>query len=156
MAKKQQKARPRVANKKATFRFQILEKIECGVVLKGTEVKSIRAGGGSLEEAFARIRNDEIWLLGFHIPPYQYGTVNSHEPTRPRRLLLHKREIRKIAPKVTLRGLTLVPMDVHFNDRGIAKVTLALAQGKKQGDKRQDLKKRDAKREMERAMRSRR
>lgn len=155
MAKKATASSPKITNKKARHRYELIEFFECGIALLGTEVKSLRQGGGSLEEAYARVRGREIWLLGFHIPPYACGSVNNHDPIRPRRLLLHKREILKIAPKVTVRGQTLVPVDVHFNERGLAKVTIALARGKKFADKRQDLKKRDAKREMERAIRRR-
>jgi SsrA-binding protein len=155
MAKPAQKTTLRIRNKKAGFRFVLLERIECGIVLKGTEVKSLRAGQGSLEEAFARIQNAEIWLLGFHIPHYEHGNVQNHDPIRPRKLLLRKREIMKLEPKLAIKGLTLVPTDVYFNSRGLAKVTLALAKGKTLGDKRQDLKKREAKREMDRAQRGR-
>lgn len=155
MAKKETTARPRIRNRKASFRFELLEKIECGIVLQGTEVKSLRAGLGSLEEAFARVQNGELWLLGFHIPHYEHGNVNNHDPNRPRKLLLHKREIVKLMPKVTQRGQTLVPLAVYFNDRGIAKITIALAKGKTHGDKRQDLKSREAKRDIDRAMRRR-
>ncbi|MCH7527661.1 MAG: SsrA-binding protein SmpB [Planctomycetes bacterium] len=155
MAKPTQKTTPRIRNKKAGFRFVLLERIECGIILKGTEVKSLRAGQGSLEEAFARIHNAEIWLLGFHIPHYEHGNVQNHDPIRPRKLLLRKREIMKLEPKLAIKGLTLVPTDVYFNSRGLAKVTLALAKGKTHGDKRQDLKKREAKREMDRALRGR-
>lgn len=146
---------PKIRNRRARFRFELIEKLECGLVLKGTEVKSLRAGQGSLEEAFARIRDGELWLCGFHIPPYAHGNVHNHDPLRARKLLLHKREIRKLTSKLMLRGLTLVPLDVRFNARGIAKVTLALARGKKAPDKRQDVKQREAKRDMERAIRRR-
>lgn len=148
---------PTVRNKKASHKFHILEKLECGLVLKGTEVKSLRTAGGSLDEAYARIvkEKEEIWLLGFNIAPYKHGNVMNHDPTRPRKLLLHKREIRKLLPKVVQRGQTLVPLSVYFNKRGLCKVTLALARGKTHGDRRQDLKKKEQKREMDRAMRRR-
>ncbi len=155
MAKPQQKSTPRVRNKKATHQFELLEKFECGIVLTGTEVKSLRAGGCSLDESYARHKDGEIWLIGCNIPPYSHGSDTNHEPTRARKLLLHKQQIRKIAPKLKTQGLTLVPVDIHFNERGLAKVTIALAKGKKQTDKRQDLKKKDAKRDMDRAMRRR-
>ncbi len=142
-------------NKKASFKFEWLEKLECGIVLRGTEVKSLRVGQASLEEAYARIEDDELWMIGFHIPPYEHGNVQNHDPTRRRKLLLHRREISRLGQKVVLRGLTLVPLDVHFNERGLAKVTLALARGKTTHDKRQVLQKRDAQREMDRAMRRR-
>lgn len=155
MGNPSEKNPPKIRNRRARFRFELLEKLECGLVLKGTEVKSLRAGQGSLEEAFARIRDGELWLCGFHIPHYAFGNVHNHDPLRPRKLLLHKREITKLSAKLTLRGLTLVPLDVRFNVRGIAKVTLALARGKKAPDKRQDVKQREAKRDMERATRRR-
>jgi SsrA-binding protein len=142
-------------NKKASHKYEILEKIECGLVLRGTEVKSLRDGAASLDEAYARIDGEEIWLLGFNIPPYKHGNVMNHEPTRARKLLLHKREISKLLPKVQQRGQTLVPLRVYFNHRGICKVTLALARGKTHGDRRQDLKRKEQKREMDRAMRGR-
>ena len=144
-----------IRNKKASHKFEVLEKFECGVVLQGTEVKSLRAGSASLDEAFARIEGEEIWLLGFNIPPYKHGNVMNHEPTRRRKLLLHKREIRKLLPKVLQRGQTLVPLRVYFNDRGLCKVTIALARGKTHGDRREDLKKKAQKREIDRAMRGR-
>ncbi len=156
MTNKSHPNRPIIQNRKAKFRYEILDRIECGLVLQGTEVKSLRAGGGSLEEAFACVEGGAVWLRGFHIPPYTHGNVQNHDPLRRRKLLLHKREIGKLAPKVAVRGLTLVPLEVYFNDRGIAKVTLGLARGKAMGDKRQDMKKRDAQREMDRAMKRRR
>lgn len=146
---------PVIRNKRASLKFEILEKVECGIALRGTEVKSLRAGHASLEEAHARIKDEEIWLLGFNIPPYSHGNDLNHDPTRPRKLLLRKREIRKLEPKVTLRGQTLVPLKVYFNDRGLCKVTLALARGKTHSDKRETLRAKDQKREMDRAMRKR-
>lgn len=153
MVKAAPKQQPVIRNKKASHKFEILEKIECGIVLLGTEVKSLRVGSASLDESHARIKDDEIWLIGFNIAPYSHGNLMNHEPTRPRKLLLHKREVHKLLPKVTQRGQTLVPLKVYFNDRGLCKVTLALARGKTHSDKREDMKKRDQKREMDRAMR---
>lgn len=153
MKKKGQDQPAGIRNKKATHKFEILEKVECGVVLRGTEVKSLRMGSASLDEAYARVDGEEIWLIGFNIPPYKHGNLMNHEPTRPRKLLLHKREIRKLLPKVVQRGQTLVPLRVYFNERGLCKVTLALARGKTHGDRREDLRKKDQKREMDRAMR---
>ena len=147
---------PHIRNKKARLRYQILETLECGLVLLGTEVKSLRQGRASLDEAFARITNGEIWLHGFHISPYEHGNVHNHDPLRPRKLLLHNRQIAKLQPKVLQRGLTLIPLNVYFSPRGLAKVELALVQGKTHRDKRQDLRKRDDKREMDRALRRRR
>ncbi len=142
-----------VQNKTARFRYEILERMECGMVLKGTEVKSLRNRQASLEEAFARIQGEELWLFGCHINLYTEGNVQNHEPTRPRKLLAHKREIRKWIPHVKAKGLTIVPLDIHFNTRGLAKITLALVRGKTFADKRQDIRKREHKREIERAMR---
>lgn len=156
MSKSDGAPQPSIRNKKASFKFEILEKIECGIVLRGTEVKSLRAGGASLEEAYARVEGEEIWLVGCNIPPYKQGNVMNHEPTRPRKLLMHKQEVRKLIPKVTQRGQTLVPLRIYFNERGICKVTLALARGKTHGDRREDMKRKDQSREIERAMRKRR
>ena len=155
MSTKKQTQPTGIRNKKASRKYEVLEKIECGIILKGTEVKSLRVGAASLDEAFARLTGEEMWLCGFTISPYTHGNVMNHDPTRPRKLLLHKREIRKLLPKVLQRGQTLVPLRVYFNDRGLCKVTMALARGKTHGDRRQDLKKRDQKREMDRAMRRR-
>ena len=142
-----------VQNKAARFRYEILERMECGMALKGTEVKSLRNRQASLEEAFARIQGEELWLFGCHINLYTEGNVQNHEPTRPRKLLAHKREIRKWIPQVKAKGLTIVPLDIHFNTRGLAKITLALVRGKTFADKRQNIRKREHQREMERAMR---
>ena len=155
MAKKKSKPDSQnvVQNKAARFRYEILERMECGMALKGTEVKSLRNRQASLEEAFARIQGEELWLFGCHINLYSQGNVQNHEPTRPRKLLAHKREIRKWIPQVKAKGLTIVPLDIHFNARGLAKITLALVRGKTFADKRQDIKKREHKREMDRALR---
>ncbi len=143
-------------NRKATFRFEFLDQFECGIVLEGPEVKSLRDKAVSLEEAYARIVNDEVWLIGMHIAAYKHTSREVGEPTRRRKLLLHSHEVRKLRPKVEQKGLTLVPVRLYFNDRGIAKVTLALARGKTVGDKRQALKARDDQREMNRALRRKR
>ena len=140
-------------NKKARFRYEVLERLECGIALKGTEVKSLRNHQASLAEAYAAIRGEELWLIGCHINIYEQGNVQNHEPTRPRKILAHKREIRKWLPQVKAKGLTIVPLDIHFNNRGLAKVTLALVRGKTHADKRQALKKREHQREIDRAMR---
>ena len=155
MAKKKPKSSAQyvVQNKAARFRYEILERMECGMALKGTEVKSLRNRQASLEEAFARIQGEELWLFGCHINLYAQGNVQNHEPTRPRKLLAHKREIRKWIPQVKAKGLTIVPLDIHFNARGLAKITLALVRGKTFADKRQDIRKREHKREIDRAMR---
>lgn len=149
------KTSDRVAqNRKAGFRYEILERLECGIALKGTEVKSLRKHEVSLEEAFARILpSGELWLCGCHISPYQAGTSENQEPARPRKLLAHRREIMKWLPQVRAKGMTLVPLEIYFNSRGLAKVIVALVRGKTHGDKRQDIKKREHQREMDRAMR---
>ena len=156
MVKKTAPDRTVCRNRKATHRFHILEKIECGIALVGTEVKSLRERAASIEEAYARIENDELWLVGCHIAAYKFGHTRNHEPQRRRKLLLHAREIHKLKPKTEQKGLTLVPLAIYFNERGIAKVSLGLAVGKKVADKRQDLKARDHKREIDRAMRRKR
>ena len=142
-------------NRKASHRFQILERIDCGIVLLGTEVKSLRARSVSTEEAYARLENDELWLIGCHIAAYKFGHTRNHEPLRRRKLLAHTREIRKLKPKLEQKGLTLVPLRIYFNQRGLAKVTLGVARGKNVADKRQDLRARAHKREIERALRRR-
>ncbi len=140
-------------NRKARFRFQLLEKVECGIALFGTEVKSLREHAASIEEAYARIERGELWLIGAHIAPYGFASTQNHDPYRKRKLLVHARELRRLKPKVEQKGLTLVPLRIYFNDRGIAKVGIGLARGKSVSDKRQTLKAREHKREMDRAVR---
>jgi SsrA-binding protein len=144
---------PRLANKKARFNYEILEKVEAGIELRGTEVKSLRLGNGSIAEAYARIEAGQATLHNFQIQPYEQGNRFNHDPKRPKRLLLHRREIRKLASKVQLRGQTLVPLGIYFNSRGLVKVQLALARGKTHRDKRQDERKRQDLDDMGRAMR---
>jgi SsrA-binding protein len=157
LAKKQKQDDGAVCrNRKALFRFHILEQLECGIALRGTEVKSLREQSASLAEAFARIEKGEVWLVKFHIPAYSHGHTAAHDPTRPRKLLLHAREVRKLIPKIEQKGQTLVPLRVYFNARGLAKVTLALAKGKTFSDKRETMKTRDDKRDMDRAAQRRR
>ncbi len=138
-------------NKKATHDFQILDRFEAGLVLRGTEVKSIRLGRVNLKEAYARIKNDEIWLVGMHITPYEHGNIWNHESRRDRKLLMHTRQIRRLRVKVEQRGLTLVPLEVYFKQH-LVKITLALAQGKRQYDKRDTIQKNDQKREIARML----
>ncbi len=145
-----------IENRKARFHFEILEEHEAGIALSGSEVKSLRGGQAKLEEAWAIVRGGEAFLRDCHIQPYENATVRPHEPTRERRLLLHRREIRKLDEKVRQQGLTLVPLAMYFNDRGIVKVRLALARGKKLFDKRETIKKREHERDMQRALRRRR
>lgn len=142
-------------NRRARFRYEILEVVECGAALLGTEVKSLRAGGASLEEAHARVEGGELWLVGCHIAPYPHAGGRGHEPLRRRKLLVRAAELRRLGPKAGQRGLTLVPLAVRFNGRGLAKVDVALARGKSAADKRQALRARDDGREMDRARRIR-
>lgn len=138
-------------NPKARHDYHILETWEAGLVLTGSEIKSIRAGKVSLKGAYGVVRRGEIWLEGMNITPYESGGYANHEPTRPRKLLMHRHEIRRLIGGLERKGLTVVPLDLHLNE-GWAKVTLGLAQGKKLHDKREDLKRRDAEREAARAM----
>lgn len=154
MAKRRTSDNSVCRNRKASFRFDILEKYECGLILLGSEVKSLREKACTLEEAYATLQGGELWLIGLHISPYSHAQSAVHDPLRRRKLLLHRREIAKIRPKVEQRGLTLVPLRIYFNERGIAKVTVGLAKGKRTADKRQDMRARDHKREMERATKS--
>jgi SsrA-binding protein len=136
----------RIVHKKARFEYDILEKVEAGIVLKGTEVKALRAGDASLNEAYARVDSGQATLHNFQIQPYKQANQFNHDPKRVKRLLLHRREIKKLASKVQIRGLTLIPLVVYFNSDGRAKVELALAKGKTHGDKRQtERKKQDVK-----------
>jgi len=139
------------SNRKARHDYAILDTVEAGMALTGTEVKSLRAGRASLTDAFGHESNGEIFLHGFHIPEYTQGTWTNHEPRRVRKLLLKREEINKLSGKLREDGLTLVPLSVYFNN-GYAKVELGLAKGKKSYDKRQDLASRDAQREISRAM----
>jgi SsrA-binding protein len=143
--------KPIARNRRAFHEYHILDKIECGIVLTGTEVKSLREGSCNLEDAYARIEEGEVWLLGSDIPEYSMGNRLNHKPKRKRKLLLHRREIGKFAGKASQRGFTLVPLRMYFK-QGRAKVELAVAQGKQLHDKRQDLKKSEADREIRRAM----
>ena len=143
------------SNRRARHDYTIEDTVEAGLVLTGTEVKSLRAGRATLTEGFGQISNNEAWLHGVHIPEYTQGTWTNHEPRRIRKLLLHRREIDKLASSIQERGLTLVPLSLYFSD-GKVKIELALARGKRAYDKRQDLAKRDAAREIERELRRRR
>ncbi|AEG16766.1 MULTISPECIES: SsrA-binding protein SmpB [Desulfofundulus] len=140
-------------NRKARHDYHILETYEAGIALTGTEVKSLRAGRANLQDSFARVENAELFLYNMHISPYDQGNRFNHEPKRTRKLLMHKKEILRLLGKSREKGLALIPLKVYFNDRGKAKVELALARGKKVYDKREDMAARDAKREMERALR---
>jgi SsrA-binding protein len=144
-----------VDNRRARHDYHLLERIEAGIVLTGTEVKSLRDGRASLQQAYADLRGGEAWLVGAHISVYEQGNIANHDPDRDRKLLLHKKEAASLAGKVAQRGLTLVPTKLYFKN-GRAKVELALARGKEVRDKRRDIAKREADRDMERALKSRR
>lgn len=139
-------------NKKARHDYFIEETYEAGIELTGTEIKSVRQGKVSIKESYARIENEEVMLYGMNISPYEQGNRFNPEPLRTRKLLLHKREIRKLIGYTTLKGLTLVPLRMYINDRGKAKIELAVARGKKEYDKRHDIAKKDADRKMQQAM----
>ena len=142
-------------NPKATHDYHILDTIESGIVLTGTEVKSLRNGKASIKEAYARVRNGEVFLEGMNITQYEQGNRYNHEPKRPRKLLLHQREIEKMIGAVERKGMTLIPLSIYFNGKGRAKVELALAKGKQTHDKRASIKERDWKRDKARLMRDR-
>lgn len=153
MAKKQRKL---IANnKKARHDYFIEEAYEAGIVLTGTEIKSARLGKVSIKESYARIEKEEVIIYGMNISPYEQGNRFNVDPLRPRKLLLHKREIRKLIGATKLKGLTLIPLTMYINEAGLAKLEIALARGKKNYDKREAIAKRDASRNMERAMKQR-
>lgn len=141
-------------NRRARHEFDLLESVEAGIVLTGTEVKSLRNGKASLEESYAGIDNGEVWLYGCDIPEYLQANRMNHKPKRPRKLLLHRREIDKLVAKASERGLTIVPLKIYFKG-GIAKVEICVARGRKLYDKRDAMKKQDARRDMDRALRGR-
>ncbi len=141
-------------NRRARFEFDLLESIEAGIVLTGTEVKSLRTGKASLEDSYAGIDRDEVWLYGCDIPEYLQANRMNHKPKRPRKLLLHRKEIDKLLAKASERGLTIVPLKIYFKD-GMAKVEISIARGRKLYDKRDALKKQDARRDIDRAIRGR-
>src|SRR5262245_26923959 len=142
-------------NRRAFHEYEILDKLECGVALRGTEVKSLRDGHASIEESYAKLEDNELWLIGSEIPEYEKGNRLNHKPKRPRKLLLHRREISKFAGKASQRGFTLVPLRLYFRG-GMAKVEIAVAKGKQLHDKRQAARKADADREIRRSMSNRR
>jgi SsrA-binding protein len=142
-------------NRRALHDYEIIDCIECGIVLVGTEVKSLRDGHANLEDAYARVDDGEVWLIGAEIPEYLYGNRLNHKPKRPRKLLLHRREIAKFAAKADEKGQTLIHLRLYFKE-GKAKVELAVGKGKQSHDKRESLKKADAKREMDRVLATRR
>ncbi len=141
---------PTIDNRRARFEYEILESFEAGLALSGTEIKSIRAGGVSLNEAFARIRDGEAWLVNMYIPPYKQASWENHDPRRPRKLLLHREQIDGLASRAGEKGLTIIPLRMYFT-RGMAKVQIGLARGKKLWDKRKTIVERESKREAARA-----
>ncbi len=155
--KKRRKAAPGdlATNRQAAFRFNLLDRFECGIVLQGSEVKSIRKGAVQLKDAYAEVLDGEVWLHNMHISPYEPASRQNHEPERPRKLLLHRREIERLTGQTAEKGLTLVPTRLYFNGSR-AKVELAVARGKDMHDKRHSIKDRDVKREIDRALSERR
>jgi len=154
MAKgKKRKAAPGdvATNRQAGYRFELLDRLETGIVLQGTEVKSLRNGAVQLKDGYAQVRDGELWLYNVHIPPYGPASRENHDPERPRKLLAHKREIERLVGKIQERGLTLVPTRIYFSGPR-AKVEVALARGKDRFDKRETIKARDQRRDMDRAM----
>ena len=145
--------RPIATNRRARHEYEILETVEAGLVLRGTEVKSLRAGLVNFKDSYASVRSGEGWLLGCHISPYSHGSDANHDPERDRKLLLHKRELARLGGKISERGLTLVPLRLYFKD-GRAKVELGLARGKKLHDKRASLREREVRREMDKTARA--
>ncbi len=153
---KQQEEKKIVArNKKANHEYFIMETYECGIVLFGTEIKSVRASKVSLQDCYCEVRNRELYVINMHIAPYEKGNIFNHQEERERKLLAHKKEIIKLSTKVSLEGLTIIPLEVYI-DHGLAKVKIALCKGKKLYDKRNDLKEQDAKRNMEKIVKDRR
>jgi SsrA-binding protein len=140
------------SNRQASYRFELLDKLECGLVLQGTEVKALRDGGAQIKDGYVSISEGELWLQNVHIPPYKPAAMNNHEPERPRKLLANRREIERLAGRVAEKGLTIVPTRIYFKE-GRAKVEIALGRGKDQFDKRHSLKQKEQKRDMDRALR---
>ena len=142
------------SNRQASYRYNLLERFECGIVLTGTEVKSLREGKAQLKDAYATIREGEVWLIGVYIPPYGPAARDNHDPERPRKLLLHRREIERLESRINERGLTLIPTRMYFaGSRSRAKVEIALAKGKDVYDKRQTIRRREMARDIQRELR---
>lgn len=144
-----------IRNKRAFHKYHIIEKFETGIVLKGAEVKSLREGSATIIDSFAKVEDEEVFLYNMHITPYEEGGIFTPSPTRKRKLLLHKNEIRKLAGKQALKSLTLVPLRVYFNNRGHVKIELGLAKSKKLFDKRRELKEKTQEREIKKALKKR-
>ena len=141
---------PSIKNKKAGYEYHFLDSYTAGIMLTGTEVKSVREGKASLSDAFCIITNEELWVKNMHISEFKQGSYNNHDPKRLRKLLLNKKELRKIQSKLKEKGTTIIPVQLYFNERSYAKLEIALARGKKMFDKREDIKKRDVERELSR------
>lgn len=141
---------PQIRNKRATFEFEIIEKLVAGIVLTGTEIKSIRLGKANFLDAYCHFVNGELWVKGLNISEYDWGTYNNHDPRQERKLLLNRKELSKLARQSQEKGLTIVALKLFVNDKGYAKLEIAIARGKKTHDKRENLKEKDAKREMDR------
>ncbi|HVP02014.1 MAG TPA: SsrA-binding protein SmpB [Solirubrobacteraceae bacterium] len=154
MAKAKKKVAPGdvATNRQARHRYEVLDKLECGIVLQGTEVKSLREGSAQIKDAYAQVRDGELWLHNMHIPPYGPAARDNHPPERPRKLLAHRREITRLLERQRERGLTIVPLRVYFKGPH-AKVEIALAKGKDRFDKREAIKERETRRDMQRALR---
>ena len=156
MPKKKDPSRRQIAaNRKARFHYEIGESFEAGIALTGTEVKSLRAGQGSIAESYAEVKDGQVWLINSNLPEFSHGNRFNHEPKRPRKLLLHRKQINKLMGAVDRDGMTLIPLKLYFNERGRAKLLLAVAKGKKLHDKRESEKKRDWGREKGRLLRAR-
>jgi|SRR5699024_3100950 len=153
MVKQKQHSRPLAQNRKASHDYYILDTVEAGVSLTGTEIKSVRAARINLKDGFAQIRNDEAWLMNVHISPYDQGNQFNHDPLRNRKLLLHKKEIKRLEQETSKKGVTLVPLKVYLK-HGFAKVLLGIAQGKRDYDKRESIKRRDQEREIQRTLKN--
>lgn len=143
-----------IRNKKATFKFEIVATYTAGMQLVGTEVKSIKDGKATIEEAFCRMKKGELWIFNMHVSEYKYGNINNHEDTRPRKLLLKKKELNQIQKKIYEKGFTIVPLRVFISERGFIKIDIALGKGKKLHDKRESLKQKDNKRQLDRIKKS--
>lgn len=139
-------------NRKARHNYFFIQELEAGIVLKGSEIKSIREGKLSFKDSYASIEAGEVWLHSLHISPYKYDSVFAPDPERKRKLLLNRREIKKIKNQMDEKGMTLIPVEIYINDKGLAKIKIALAKGKRQYDKREDIKKKDVMRDMQRSM----
>ena len=139
-------------NRKARYNYAVEDSLECGIELRGTEVKSMKERSFSFSDAYAKTEGGELWLVGLHVTPYKFGNIYNHEPDRTRKLLVHRQEIKRLSRKVNERGLTLVPLSFYLK-KGIVKLELGICRGKRMVDKRQDIKRRDQKRDAERALR---